>query len=222
MNSDKILELLKKPGVIIGLIVAAVLLFGTISVIGTYTSVRNEGRTQELSMNAQWKNTQTRYGQFRMGMADKLAIAREKRDAINKILVDAVSGRYDKQGQPGTVNQDAVFSAIKEAYPDLKGLNIFDQLIVDIQAGREAFAKDQETMADMVRSYNSWRETGSFLHPTFVKWAGFPSDVLEARVGDKVYHGQAALDKMNTVIVGQGTSEIFDTGNDKPLVVPGK
>lgn len=218
MNTEKILELLKKPKVIIGLIVAAVLLFGTVSTIGTYTSVRNEGRSQELSMTAHWKNTQTRYGQFRMGMADKLAIAREKRDAINKILVDAVSGRYDKQGQPGTVDQQAIFSAIVEKYPDLKGLDIFDQLITDIQAGREAFAKDQETMADMVRSYNSWRTTGSFLHPTFVDWAGFPSDVLEARVGDKLYKGQEALDKMSTVIMGQGTGEIFDTGNDKPLV----
>lgn len=222
MNTEKILELLKKPKVIIGLIVAAVLLFGTVSVIGTYTSVRNDGRNMELSMNAHWKNTQTRYGQFRMGMADKMAIAREKRDAINKILVDAVSGRYDKQGQPGTVDQQAVFSAIVEKYPDLKGLDIFDQLIIDIQAGREAFAKDQETMADMVRSYNSWRTTGSFLHPTFVEWAGFPSDILEARVGDKVYYGQEALDKMSTVIMGQGTSEIFDTGTDKPLVQPVK
>ena len=218
MNTDKILEALKKPKVIIGLIVAAVILFGAVSVIGTYTSVRNEGRSQELAMTAHWKNTQARYGQFRMGRADKLAIAREKRDAINKILVDAVAGRYDKANQPGTVDQQAVFSAIVEAYPDTKGLDIFDGLLKDIQAGREAFAKDQETMADMVRSYNSWRTTGSFLHPTFVNWAGFPSPTLEARVGDKVYTGQEALDKMSKVIVGQDTGEIFDTGNDKPLV----
>jgi len=218
MNTDKILEALKKPKVIIGLIVAAVVLFIGISVIGTYTSVRNEGRSQELAMTAHWKNTQSRYGQFRLGMADKLAIAREKRDAINKILVDAVAGRYDKANQPGTVDQQAVFSAIVEAYPDTKGLDIFDGLLKDIQAGREAFAKDQETMADMVRSYNSWRTTGSFLHPTFVNWAGFPSPTLEARVGDKVYTGQEALDKMSKVIVGQDTGEIFDTGNDKPLV----
>jgi len=52
MNTDKILEALKKPKVIIGLIVAAVVLFIGISVIGTYTSVRNEGRSQELAMTA--------------------------------------------------------------------------------------------------------------------------------------------------------------------------
>ncbi|MBC7997256.1 MAG: hypothetical protein IAF58_04910 [Leptolyngbya sp.] len=217
MNSEKILEYLKMPKVIIGLIIAAVLLFGTVSTITTYTSIRNEGRSQELAMTSHWKNTQSRYGQFRLGMADKLTIAREKRDAINKILVDAVSGRYDKAGQAGTVDQAAVFSAIVEKYPDLKGLDIFDTLLRDIQAGREAFAKDQEQMADMVRSYNSWRTTGSFLHPTFVNWAGFPSDVLEVTVGDKVYRGQNALDKMSKVIVGQDTNEIFDTGNDKPV-----
>ena len=218
MNFEKILGFLKTPKGIITAIVAAVLLFGTVSVIGTYTTIRNEGRSQELAMTAHWKNTQSRYGQFRMTMADKLSIAREKRDAINKILVDAVSGRYDKAGQAGTVDQAAVVSVIVEKYPDLKGLDIFDQLLTDIQAGREAFAKDQEQMADMVRSYNSWRTTGSFLHPTFVDWAGFPSDILEANVGGKTYKGQDALDKMSTVIVGQDTGAIFDTGVDQPVV----
>ena len=217
MDMDKIVELLRKPKVIIAGLIALALIVATVSVLGTYTSVRNEGRSQELALSAHWKSTQARYGQFRIGMQDKLNIAREKREAISKILADAVSGRYDKANQPGVVNGQAVFSAIVEAYPDLKGLDIFDQLIKDIQAGREAFAKDQEQMQDMVRSYNDWRTTGSLLHPTFVGWAGFPSDLLEARVGDKVYRGREALDKMSQVIVGKDTQEIFDTGTDKPV-----
>jgi hypothetical protein len=214
---SKLEELLRKPKFVIGGIAVILVLILGIGAINTYTDVRNTGRSQELSMNAQWKNMQTRYGQFRIGMTDKLNIAREKREAISKILTDAVTGRYDKPGAAGTVDGGKVFSVIVEAYPDLKGLNIFDELIRDIQAGREAFAKDQEQMADQVRSYNDWRTTGSFLHPTFVRWAGFPSDVLEARIGEKVYRGQEALDKMSLVFVGADTQKIFDTGVDAPV-----
>lgn len=211
------MDFLKKPSVIIGGLVALAVLIGLVSLIGTYTSVRNEGRTQELALTRQFKDTQVRYGQFRTSVYDQLSIANAKRDAMDKILVDAVTGRYDKKGGSGAVDHQAVFSAIVEAYPDLKGLDIYDKIIVQIQAGREAFAKDQEQLQDMIRSYNQWRTTGSLLHPTFVDWAGFPSNSLEARIGQKVYRGTEALDKMSQVIVGSDTHEIFDSGTDKPL-----
>ncbi|GEM_PF-1905401 len=217
MNMDNFLDWIQKPKVAIALISVLAVLVATGVVIGTYVSVRNEGRSQELAMNAQWNRMQINYGQFRTGFFDKLAIAREKRDAMDKILVDAVSGRYDKAGQEGTVDSKAVFSAIAEAYPDIKGLNIFDELIKDIQAGRERFAKDQEQMQDRVRSYNDWRTTGSFLHPAFVRWAGFPSSMLEVKVNGKEYHGQAALDIMARPIVGADTNQIFDSGVDQPV-----
>lgn len=211
------MDFFKKPGVIIGGLIALVLLIGVASAIGTYTDVRNDGRTQELALTKQFKDTQVGYGQFRTSIHDQLFIAREKRDAMDKILVDAVTGRYDKEGKAGEVDRQAVFSAIAEAYPDLKGLEIYDKIIVQIQAGREAFARDQEQMQDMIRSYNSWRTTGSFLHPTIVDWVGFPSSALEAQIGGKTYRGQDALDKMSRVIVGGDTSEIFDSGTDKPI-----
>lgn len=211
------MDFLKKPSVIIGGLIALVFVMGIVGVISTYTNTRNDGRKQELALTQQWKGTQVRYGQFRTSIYDQLSIAREKRDALDKIIVDAVTGRYDKEGAAGAVDQGKLFSAISEAYPDLKGVDIYDKIIVQIQAGRQAFAKDQEQLQDMIRSYNSWRTTGSFLHPTIVEWCGFPSNTLEAQVGGKVYHGQEALDKMSAVIVGSDTSQIFDSGVDKPL-----
>lgn len=217
MDTDKIMEFLTRPKVMLigGILIVFILLVGW--GIGTYTDVRNKGRNQELALTRQWKTMLVNYGQFRTGFVDKLGIAREKRAAMNKILVDSVTGRYDKPGQNGAVNGQAVVSAIAEAYPDLKGLNIFDELIRDIQAGRERFAKEQAQMQDQVRSYDSWCTTGSFFHPTFVRWAGFPSNLLEAQIGDKVYHGREALDKMSQVIVGADTNQIFDSGVDKAL-----
>ncbi len=211
------MDFFKKPAVIVGGLIVLALLVGVFTVIGTYTGIRNDGRTQELALTKQFKDTQVGYGQFRTSIHDQLSIAREKRDAMDKILVDAITGRYDKKNGNNEVDKQAVFSAIVEAYPNLSGLDIYDRIIVQIQAGREAFAKDQEQMQDMIRSYNQWRTTGSFVHPTFVDWAGFPSDSLEARIGDKVYRGQEALDKMSQIIVGSDTSQIFDSGTDKPL-----
>lgn len=217
MDTDKIMEFIQRPKVIVAGVILFAVIFLTAWGVSTYTEVRNDGNSLELTCTAQWKTMMAHYGQFRLGMSDKLNIAREKREAIGKILTDAVTGRYDKPGQDGTVNGQAVFSAVVEAYPDLKGLNIFDELVKDIQAGREAFAKDQTVMADQVRSYNDWRKGGSWLHPTFVKWAGFPSSNLEVRVGDKVYRGSEALDKMSQPIIGKDAQEIFESGTDKAL-----
>jgi hypothetical protein len=211
------MDFLKSPKVIIGGLIALVVVIGLVSLVGTYTSVRNEGRRQELALTKQFKDTQVQYGQFRTSIYDQLSIAREKRDAMDKILVDAVTGRYDKKGANNEVDRTAVFSAIKEAYPNLDGLDIYDKIIVQVQAGREAFAKNQEQLQDEIRSYDQWRTTGSLLHPWFVEKLGFPSPLLEARVGDKVYRGVDAYDKMSRIIVGSDTSQIFDSGVDKPL-----
>jgi hypothetical protein len=196
-------------------VVAALLIGFAAYAISTYTDLRNEGRRQELALTAQYNTMQAGYGQFRTSIYDQVSIAREKRDAMDKILVDAVSGRYNK-GNSAQIDRAALFSAIKEAYPDLGGLDIYDKILTAIQQGREKFAQDQSKMQTMIQDYNEWRTTGSFLHPIFAGWM-FPSDSLEARTGDKVARGQEALDKMSRVIVSAETSDIFDSGEDKPL-----
>ena len=199
---------------IFGVLAAFVLGFAFYA-ISTYTSIRNEGRRQELALTAEYKAVQVNYGQFRTSFYDQIGIAREKRDAMDKILVDAISGRYDKPGSP-QIDSGKLFSAVQEAYPDLKGLDIYDKILTFVQQGREKFAQDQNHLQSMIQSYNEWRTTGSFLHPMFAGWL-FPSNSLEARIGDKVYRGQEALDKMSSVIVGADTGAIFDSGVDKPL-----
>lgn len=214
---DKVLKFFSTPkGIIGGLIAVGILVF-TITGITSYVNVRNTGNDLELGLTEQFKRVQINYGQFRLKIHDELGIAREKRDAIDKILGDAVAGRYNQQGSDTNVDREALFSAIKEAYPDLSGLDIYDRIIDDIQAGRTRFAAEQVQLADQVRRYNSWRKTGGLFHPLFVSWLGFPSDLLEVQIGSKTLTGAAALQKMNIVIVGGDTVEIFDTGFDKPI-----
>ena len=209
-----------KKLIVIGVIAAVVL--GLIGWgISTYTDIRNDGRNTELSITAKYKAMQSSYGQDRLAFTDMIGIAREKRDAMDKILTDAVSGRYNKPGSP-QVDNGKLFSAITEAYPDLSGLNIFDKVSDFVGQMRSKFAQDQAQIAEMIRGYNSWRTTGSFLHPTFVNWAGFPSDALEMQANGNVYRGKDALDKMSRPIIGSDTGVIFDTGVDQPALTPEK
>lgn len=215
--NPKLEEFLKQPKTIIwGLIALAVIVF-ILSGIGSYVGVRNTGAELELSLTRQFKTVQINYGQYRLKIHDELNIAREKRDAIDVILANAVSGRYQKKDDETQIDRQAVFSAIKEAYPDLSGLNIYDKIIDDIQAGRERFAKEQVQLADQVRGFNTWRNTGGLFHPFFVSWLGYPSPLLEVQVGSNKLTGAAALDKMSIVIVGGDTAQVFDTGIDTPL-----
>ncbi len=209
-----------KKLIVIGVIAAVVL--GLVGWgISTYTSIRNEGTRTELSITAKYKAMQASYGQDRLAFTDQIGIAREKRDAMDKILTDAVSGRYNKPGSP-QVDNGKLFSAITEAYPDLAGLNIFDQILPFVTKMRSKFAQDQAQIAEMIKDYNTWRQTGSLLHPTFVNWAGFPSDALEMQTNGNVYRGKEALDRMSRPIIGSDTGVIFDTGVDQPALTPEK
>lgn len=208
-----------KKFIIIGVIAALVL--GIFGVINTYTNIRNEGTRTELSITAKYKAMQASYGQDRLAFTDQIGIAREKRDAMDKILTDAVSGRYNKPGSP-QVDNGKLFSAITEAYPDLAGLNIYDKIADFVTKMRSKFAQDQAQIAEMIKDYNTWRQTGSFLHPTLVDWAGFPSDALEMQANGNVYRGKDALDRMSRPIIGSDTGQIFDTGVDQPAITPEK
>ncbi len=208
-----------KKFIIIGVIAALVL--GIFGVINTYTNIRNEGTRTELSITAKYKAMQASYGQDRLAFTDQIGIAREKRDAMDKILTDAVSGRYNRPGSP-QVDNGKLFSAITEAYPDLSGLNIYDKIADFVTKMRGKFAQDQGQIAEMIKDYNTWRQTGSFLHPTLVGWAGFPSDALEMQANGNVYKGKDALDRMSRPIIGSDTGQIFDTGVDQPAITPEK
>lgn len=210
---------MKKSLIVLG-IIGLVLFLGASYAISTYTSVRNEGNSRELTLTAFYKKTMVDYGQDRMAFTDSIGIAREKRDAMDKILVDAVSGRYNKGG--AQVDNGKLISMVKEAYPDLSGLGVYDKIIEFVGRMRNKFAQNQEQLGKEIKEYNEWRKNGSLLHPVFVKWIGYPSDSLEVNIGGKVTRGQAALDMMSRPIVGNDTNQIFDSGTDQPTFTPEK
>lgn len=195
-------------------VIAAIAIIIVVSIIGMYTSVRNEGRHEELALTATYKAVMVSYGQDRLSFTDQIGIAREKRDAMDKILVDAVAGRYNKDGSP-QVDSGKFFSAITEAYPDISGVNIYDKILEFVTKMRNKFATDQTQIQEAIQKYDEWRTTGSLLHPWFVSMCGFPSDSLEVIVNGKTVRGQEALDMMKRPIVGNDTNRIFDNGVDE-------
>lgn len=204
----------KSTMILAGCAVAAVLTI--LCLITTYTSTRNEGRTKELGLTAEYKAIMADYGQFRAAAIDQLGIAKDKSKAMDEILTNAISGRYNKPGSP-QVDSGKLFSAVQEAYPDLKGLDVFDKIVDFVAKGRKEFSQRQEKIAGSVQAYNTWRTTGSFLHPMFVSLIGFPSNSIEVRAAGKITRGQAALDMMSTPIISEEAGKIFDNGVDQQL-----
>lgn len=181
-----------------------------------YTDTRNEGRGFELSLTADYKKGMSDYDQGRSSVLDRLHIADDKREGLEKLLRAGVESRKF-EGTGGGVNRNAFISAVREAYPDLKQLGIYDKIADSVVGMRKDFASSQARLAAEVQKYNTWRTTGSLLHPFFVSLVGFPSKALEIKIGGTTYYGAEALAKMSTVVMSSTSQEIFNTGVDKPL-----
>jgi hypothetical protein len=138
-------------------------------------------------------------------------------DSIREVLVEAVRGRYDDSGF-GT--DSALFFAIAEAYPDVNGLTTAWTRIIDyISAQREGYRNQQSKLLDMLRSYDTWRETG-ILKPLITSILGVPTHRLKADVGDTVLTGDLALAEMYEIVLTQEAVDAYEDSRMEPLQIP--
>src|SRR3990167_9253962 len=163
------------------LLVAGALLGGVfivgISVYGYFNGVRNELVRQETALNGQYQDNQNELSSYEVSFYEQTGLANLKSEKMDKIITDAIKGRYEgKDGQPVERGQGgAFFSAIVEAYPDLRGqLDVYDKIISFVASGREAYKAKQSKQLDMLRAYESYRQTG-WVRSLFVNWIGYPS-----------------------------------------------
>jgi hypothetical protein len=184
-----------------------------------YASVNGKQKdmvAKEAALSAQYLDTQNVLNNYVAKIRESLGVADRNTAALDQVLADAVRGRYDgdTSAQPGG---GQLFSAITEAYPDLSGVSInYANVQSAVFAGRDAFQNEQSKMLDMVRDYNTWRNSG-FLHSAIVGLIGAPSDNLAANNGTDTVHGQAALDRMNDIIRTTEGKTAYDTGVMDPL-----
>ncbi|RTL36771.1 MAG: hypothetical protein EKK48_26435 [Candidatus Melainabacteria bacterium] len=194
-----------------------VLVFVTsVWVAGEYKQTRNEGREFELGLTAYNKESMSEYDQGRSTVLDGLKIGDDKRKGLEALLRAGIEERKFA-GAGGALDRNAFISAVKEAYPDLAQLGIYDKIADYVVEMRKKFATNQTHLALEIKKYNTWRTTGGLFHPFFVKLFGFPSKSLEIKIGATTFTGEEALQRMSTVIMSSGSKKIFETGEDQPL-----
>jgi hypothetical protein len=205
-------------GMIIGLVAAGAVAVGGISLFGYAGSVQKAGVNMEQGLNAQYQVDQLDLDTGIKEIKESVGIANIKNAQLDKILSDAVRGRYDgnSSAQPG---KGQLFSAIQEAYPNVD-VSIYDRIIDKEFAFREHFKQEQIIFRDQLRQYDVWRTEG-LIKPILVRMLGYPSQNLEARIGFQTWHGVEALDHMKVLVTSEETDTSFQTGHENPIDLPG-
>ncbi len=205
-------------GLLITLGVIAALVVGAFSLYGYVNNMRNEGIRMETTLNAQYLDNQNELSSFKSSFYEQVGVANLKSDKMDQIITDAVKGRYEGKMNPGTGG--AMFSAITEAYPDLKGqLDLYDRIVDFVKAGREQYKQKQSKLIGQLQAYDYWRQEG--LVKSMFLGNFFPSQALVARIGTTTTRGQAALDQMYVIVLTSDTKKAYETGIDEPMQVPG-
>jgi hypothetical protein len=200
----------------LGLVIIIALLGSLVSGYFYLNGVRNTAVGYETRLSAQYLDNQNHLSAFISGFYEMVGVANLKSDKLDKILVDAVKGRYDKGGFGAG---GSLFNAIHEAYPDLSGLNVYDKVADYIAAQRESYRAIQSKLLDMLRGFDNWRQLG-FLRSFVVESVlGVPSKRLSAKVGDQALHGEDALKKMYQIVLTEDAVKAYQSGRMAPLSV---
>lgn len=205
-------------GRIIGLAIIGAIVLGGLSLWGYASGLWDEGVDRETTLNAGYKSSQNYLSGYESEFYETIGVANLKSDKLNKILADAVKGRYDgdTSAKPG---QGALFSAIVEAYPSID-LTIYDKIVDNIKAGRAGYRGKQDALLDQLRGFDKWRRSGILQH-LLISWGGFPSQKLTACVGaDDCKYGEDAIKRMMQIVITEGTETAYRTGKMAPLAVP--
>ena len=196
----------------------AVIVIAIISVVGYINGIRDEGIAKENALEQQYQVNQNELSTYTTTILESLGVADKGSTKLQNIIVEAVKGRYDGKMEPGTGG--AMFSAITEAYPDATASSAAYAKVQDqVASGRTAYKNQQNKLLDQIRAYENWKEQG-YPRSMVVTMLGFPSNTLEARVGDTTYKGEDALDYMKRLVLVDSTVTAYETGRTEPLIVP--
>lgn len=195
-----------KTSSIIALAVAGLVLLGGLGFYGYANSTRSDGMQMEQAMAAQYKVDQNELSTLVSKTYDLMDIANIKSAKMDSLLTHAIQGRYGKDGFKAN---GAFYAAVQEAYPQVD-MSHYDRIADAVASGREAFKNQQNKLADMVRSYKTWRIDGMVRSMVTTKY--FPSEHLEVAVGDQKFTGSAALAKIDQMVLDEAAVTSFQTG----------
>lgn len=206
------------PGKIIAMVVFGAILFIGLNLWGYANGLWNTMVGYETTLNASYKSNQNYLSAYESGFYETIGVANLKSAKLDKILTDAVKGRYDgnTSAKPGS---GSLFSAIAEAYPNID-LTIYDKIADYIKAGRAGYRNKQDTLLDQLRSFDNFRRSGILQH-LLIGWGGFPTQNLVAcAAADDCKRGEEAIKRMTQIVVTEGTETAYKTSKMAPLSVP--
>lgn len=201
-------------------IIGIVAFVGIMAMIGfgKVNGLRNDLIQKEASLVAQYKDNQNELSTYILQFKESMGVAGKGSERLEEILTEAVKGRYDGNMEPGTGG--SMFSAITEAYPDLtattESYNKVQDLVV---SGREGYKNKQTKLLDMIRDYDTWRESdlvNSFIIKNFLN---APTDRMKVTVGEQTFKGQDALDKISQIVLTKDAIDSYETGETDALIV---
>lgn len=208
-----------KIAVVVTTLVAVTLCVTVFGVYGFVNSTWNEGIGLEKQLTAQYLDNQNHLSAYVSGFYEQAGALQAQGDVLDSILLDAVKGRYD---EGGFAVGSPMFAAIVEAYPEAGVAELmanWGKLQDYISAGREGYRAQQSKLLDVLRRYDAWRETG-LVRRVVVRNLGFPSNNLEARVGEMVYTGEFARNQMYRIVLTSEALASYETGTMAPLQIP--
>ena len=180
----------KSTGFYASIIVAVVIASSAFALVMSYNTARNGIIQRESALTAQYLDNQNELSSYVLTVKEAMGVANVATEAVDKIITDAIQGRYEDKGNSGVGEAQFVVNAVHEAYPDINGVNVNYQNVQNaIIGGREAFKNQQTKLLDMIREYDTYRQSG-LIHSALVSWVGAPTDGLKAKVGDKELTGK--------------------------------
>ena len=189
--------------------------------LGAYSyvdNIWNQGLAHERQLTSQYLDNQNYLSAYVSGFYEQVGVVQAQGDVLDQILLDAVKGRYD---EGGFAVDSPMFAAIVEAYPEAGVAELMENWgkIQDyISAGRERYRATQSKLLDQLRAYDTWRQRG-LIRRSIVRMVGFPSENLEARVGETVFTGEMARMKMYQIVLTSEALEAYETGVMEPLEI---
>lgn len=199
--------------VVVLALLATLFFFGS-GLYGYANGLRSQDVSWSTQLNAQYLANQNYLSNYVSGFYEQLGLVKYKSEKMDQILLDYAKAR----GEKGAVGQ-AFLAAVVEAVPNLKGLNIADKMLAYVQAGREGYRATQDKLLDMLRGFDRWREDGYIQSWVIANVVGAPSERLEARIGEKVWRGKEAREKMYIIVLTSDTKKAYETGTMEPLKV---
>lgn len=194
--------------IVIGVVALLLIIMG-IALYSTSQSVISEGNKREATLSAQYANGANVLSNCVVQTKQSAGLAVAQSAQLDKILTDAVGGRYDNGGT--AVDSGKLFSAIQEAYPDLSGLDkTFQLVLATINGCRDDFKNQQTVVLSSVSDFKAWR-TGSWKVRT-LGGDKFPDENLSIDILGIKATGPAALKKMSHPIVESTTNKTYQDG----------